>query len=162
MVLVLLLLLIQVPPQGIQCERIHSTVPDVVASELKWAWDSLSSVTCCRSLVIVYDAICVIQIGYASSNEGEEGVVDSNKLMQGSIYQGVVKSGSQSYLANLSLYPGKSELPFLPSNTQAVILQPTGDKGIAILGGDTIRGFTTSESDQVNSVPFGMCHSHSQ
>ena len=28
---------------------------------------------------------------------------------------------------------------------QAVILQPLGDKGIAIVGGDTIRGFTTSD-----------------
>jgi len=26
-----------------------------------------------------------------------------------------------------------------------VILQPLGDKGIAIIGGDTIRGFTTSD-----------------
>ncbi|XP_076926855.1 protein COFACTOR ASSEMBLY OF COMPLEX C SUBUNIT B CCB4, chloroplastic [Bidens hawaiensis] len=140
-----------VPPRGVECERIHFSLPDVVASELKWAWESLSSVTCCRSLVIVYDAICALQIGYASSNEGE-GVVDSNKLMQGSIYQGVVKSGSQSYLANLSLYPGKSELPFLPSNTQAVILQPIGDKGIAILGGDTIRGFTASDQAWITLI----------
>ncbi|KAJ0889769.1 putative cofactor assembly of complex C subunit B, CCB2/CCB4 [Helianthus annuus] len=117
-----------VPPRGVECERIHSDIPDVVASELTWAWESLETVTCCRSLVIVYDGVCVLQIGYASvssSNDGETPtVVDSVKLMQGSIYQGVIKSGSQSYLANLSLYPGKSELPFLPSNTQAVILQP--------------------------------------
>ncbi|KAJ9554374.1 hypothetical protein OSB04_018419 [Centaurea solstitialis] len=159
-----------VPPRGVECERIHSNVPDLVASELIWygkhkhatqyvekrlmvtkgslAWESLSATTCSRSLVIVYDGICVLQIGYASassSNEGEPLVVDADKLMQGSIYQGILKSGSQSYLANLSLYPGKSELPFLPSNTQAVILQPLGDKGIAILGGDTIRGFTSSD-----------------
>jgi len=49
---------------------------------------------------------------------------------------------AESYLANLALYPGRSELPFLPANTQALILQPIGDKGIAIVGGDTIRGFT--------------------
>ncbi|KAI3515527.1 hypothetical protein L1887_14426 [Cichorium endivia] len=121
-----------VPPRGVECERIHSSIPDSVASELKWAWESLSTVTCCKSLVIVYDGICVLQIGYASTSST---FVDADKLMQGSIYQGVIKSGSQSYLANLSLYPGKSELPFLPSNTQAVILQPLGDKGIAIIGG---------------------------
>ncbi|KAI3817577.1 hypothetical protein L1987_11372 [Smallanthus sonchifolius] len=145
-----------VPPRGVECERIHSNIPDVVASELKWAWESLSTVTCCRSLVIVYDGICVLQIGYASASSSYEGeppmVVDPSKLMQGLIYQGVVKSGSQSYLANLSLYPGKSELPFLPSNTQAVILQPIGDKGIAILGGDTIRGFTTSDQAWITLI----------
>lgn len=161
-----------VPPRGVECERVNSSIPDLVASELKWAWESLSDVTCSKSLVIVYNGICVLQIGYAStssSNEGEPMVVDADKLMQGSIYQSIIKSGSQSYLANLSLYPGKSELPFLPSNTQAVILQPLGDKGIAILGGDTIRGFTTSDqawitligekldatlSKHVNSVPL--------
>ncbi|XP_024990901.1 protein COFACTOR ASSEMBLY OF COMPLEX C SUBUNIT B CCB4, chloroplastic isoform X1 [Cynara cardunculus var. scolymus] len=144
-----------VPPRGVECERIHSNVPDLVASELIWAWESLSAMTCSRSLVIVYDDICVLQIGCASaasSNEGEPLVVDADKLMQGSIYQGVVKSGSQSYLANLSLYPGKSELPFLPSNTQAVILQPLGDKGIAILGGDTIRGFTASDQAWITLI----------
>ncbi|KAL8256195.1 hypothetical protein R6Q59_031262 [Mikania micrantha] len=145
-----------VPPRGVQCERIHSNIPDVVASELTWAWESLSTVTCCRSLVIVYDGVCVLQIGYASASSSYEGehpmVVDSNKLMQGSIYQGVIKSGSQNYLANLSLYPGKSELPFLPLNTQAVILQPLGDKGIAILGGDTIRGFTTSDQAWITLI----------
>ncbi|XP_071688648.1 protein COFACTOR ASSEMBLY OF COMPLEX C SUBUNIT B CCB4, chloroplastic [Rutidosis leptorrhynchoides] len=144
-----------VPPQGVECERIHSNIPDIVASELSWGWETLSAVTCCRSLVIVYDGICVLQIGYASvssSNEAEPMVVDSDKLMQGSIYQGVIKAGSQSYLANLSLYPGKSQLPFLPSNTQSVILQPLGDKGIAILGGDTIRGFTASDQAWITLI----------
>ncbi|GKD52374.1 coatomer subunit gamma, partial [Tanacetum coccineum] len=48
------------------------------------------------SLVVVYDRICAFQIVYASSvKDGEPTVVDSSRLMQGSIYQGVVKSGSR-------------------------------------------------------------------
>ncbi|XVE84968.1 hypothetical protein DITRI_Ditri17bG0054400 [Diplodiscus trichospermus] len=118
------------------------------------AWESLSAVTCCRSLVIVYDCQCIVQIGVAakSQNDGEPFAVDAAKLMQGSLCQGVLKFGAQSYLANLSLYPGRSELPFLPSNTQAVILQPLGDSGIAILGGDTIRGFTTSDQAWITYI----------
>ncbi|KAK6160121.1 hypothetical protein DH2020_003502 [Rehmannia glutinosa] len=125
-----------VNPDGVECRRIYHNLPASVISELLW------------SLVVIYDGICILQIGFADvsdSNGGEPMAVDANKLMKGSLYNGVAKSGSQSYLANLSLYPGKSELPFLPSNTQAVILQPLGDKGIAIVGGDTIRGFTTSD-----------------
>lgn len=144
-----------VNPQGEECQRIYTDLPDVVVSEIMWVWESISVVTCCRSLVIVYDSRCVLQIGFAaasSSSEGEAVVVDASKLMQGSLYQGVLKSGSQSYLANLSLYPGKSELPFLPSNTQAVILQPLGDKGIAIIGGDTIRGFTISDQAWITLI----------
>ncbi|XWS34898.1 hypothetical protein CRYUN_Cryun21dG0076400 [Craigia yunnanensis] len=179
-----------VDPQGVECQAIYFHLPKSVVSEIFWAWKSLSAVTCCRSLVIVYDCQCIVQIGVAakSRNDGEPFTVDAAKLIQGSLCQGVLKSGAcklllsgfsitllccsyssdlcgksilqdshysiqflaESYLANLSLYPGRSELPFLPSNTQAVILQPSGDSGIAILGGYTIRGFTTS--DQVSQA----------
>ncbi|KAG8654036.1 protein COFACTOR ASSEMBLY OF COMPLEX C SUBUNIT B CCB4, chloroplastic isoform X2 [Manihot esculenta] len=138
-----------VNPQGVECRVISSSLPDFVVSELLWVWESLSAVTCCRSLVAVYDGICILQIGVAaeSPNEGEALAVDAAKLMQGSLYQAVMKSGAQSYLANLSLYPGRSELPFLPKNTQ-----PLGEKGIAIIGGDTIRGFTTSDQAWISFI----------
>ncbi|XP_052172634.1 protein COFACTOR ASSEMBLY OF COMPLEX C SUBUNIT B CCB4, chloroplastic isoform X4 [Diospyros lotus] len=119
-------------------------------------WESLSVATCSRSLVIVYDNNFIFQTGFAaasSANYSEVVPVVPNNLMEGSLYKSVLKSGSQSYLANLSLYPGKSELPFLPPNTQqAVILQPLGDKGIAIIGGDTIRGFTTSDQAWISLI----------
>ncbi|XP_043707285.1 protein COFACTOR ASSEMBLY OF COMPLEX C SUBUNIT B CCB4, chloroplastic isoform X5 [Telopea speciosissima] len=143
----------QVNPQGVECRKICSDLPDCIVSELLWTWESLSVVTCCRSLVIVYEGSCLLQIGVAAeSNGGYTMEVDAPKLIQGLLYQGVMKSGAQSYLANLSLYPGKSELPFLPSNTQAVILQPLGDKGIAIIGGDTIRGFTTADQAWITLI----------
>ncbi|XAR64994.1 hypothetical protein NMG60_11008916 [Bertholletia excelsa] len=144
-----------VNPSGVECQRTNPHLPEFIVSELLWAWESLSVVTCCRSLVIVYDSKVILQIGFAASssaNSRESVTVDVSNLMQGSLYQGVQKSGSQSYLANLSLYPGKSELPFLPSNTQAVILQPLGDKGILIIGGDTIRGFTTSDQAWISLI----------
>lgn len=62
------------------------------------AWESLSSVTCCRSLVVVYDGMCVLQIGVAapsSSNEEEAMTIDTTKLIQGSLYQGVITSSSR-------------------------------------------------------------------
>uniref|UniRef100_A0A0D3AVB2 Uncharacterized protein n=1 Tax=Brassica oleracea var. oleracea TaxID=109376 RepID=A0A0D3AVB2_BRAOL len=46
---------------------------------------------------------------------------------------------------SFSLYPGRSELPFLHANRQVVILQPLGDKGITLIGGNTIRCFTSSD-----------------
>ncbi|KAJ7943564.1 Protein COFACTOR ASSEMBLY OF COMPLEX C SUBUNIT B CCB4 chloroplastic [Quillaja saponaria] len=144
-----------VNPEGVKCQRMYAHLPDFAITELLWVWESLSDVTCCRSLVIVYDSSCILQIGSAaesSTNSGEAISVDANKLMKGSLYQGILKSGAQSYLANLSLYPGKSELPFLPSNMQAVILQPLGDEGIAIIGGDTVRGFTASDQAWITLI----------
>ncbi|XP_020082861.1 protein COFACTOR ASSEMBLY OF COMPLEX C SUBUNIT B CCB4, chloroplastic isoform X3 [Ananas comosus] len=84
------------------------------------------------------------------NKDGDAMIVDVHKLIEGSLYKSVMKSGKQSYLANLSLYPGRSELPFLPTNTQALILQPLGDTGIAIVGGDTIRGFTNFDQAWIN------------
>ncbi|KAJ8760985.1 hypothetical protein K2173_022023 [Erythroxylum novogranatense] len=136
-----------VNPLGVECRRISSGLSETAISELLWVWKSVSTATCCRSLVVVYDCCVVLQIGVAteSSNGGEALVVDAAKLIQQLLCRGVMKTGAQSYLANLSLYPGRSELPFLPPNTQAVILQPLGKKGILIIGGDTIRGFTSSD-----------------
>ncbi|KAJ8649889.1 hypothetical protein MRB53_002912 [Persea americana] len=142
-------------PKGVECRRISSAIPDYVVSELLWVWESLSTVTCCTSLVIVHGNDCLIQIGVAaesSTNGGGAVLVDATQLIQGSFCQGVVKSGTQSYLANLSLYPGRSELPFLPSNTQALILQPLGDNGIAIIGGDTVRGFTALDQAWITLI----------
>ncbi|KAK9116990.1 hypothetical protein Sjap_015937 [Stephania japonica] len=144
-----------VNPQGVECWKILPDLPDHVASELLWMWEFLLEATCCRSLVIIYNGACLLQIGVAAESSTDAGnamVVDAAKVMNGTLYQGVKKSGAQNYLANLSLYPGRSELPFLPSNTQAVILQPLGDKGFIIIGGDTIRGFTSSDQAWITLI----------
>ncbi|KAF4391643.1 hypothetical protein F8388_005408 [Cannabis sativa] len=107
-----------VNPDGIECRVVNPDLPNSVVSELLW------KVECDMSLVVVYNGSCILQIGCAAEylkDNGKAVSVDAGKLMQGSLCQGVMKSGAQSYLANLSLYPGKSELPFLPSNTQLAI-----------------------------------------
>nr|CAJ86182.1 H0212B02.11 [Oryza sativa]CAJ86318.1 OSIGBa0113E10.1 [Oryza sativa] len=119
-----------VVPRGVECKRVGTGVLDSALRELLWTWDSLTTATCCKSLVVVY------------GEDGNAVMVDAQKFMQGSLYRSAMESKKQSYLANLALYPGRTELPFLPANTQALILQPIGDKGIAVIGGDTIRGFT--------------------
>ncbi|XP_064986518.1 protein COFACTOR ASSEMBLY OF COMPLEX C SUBUNIT B CCB4, chloroplastic isoform X2 [Musa acuminata AAA Group] len=142
-------------PCGVECMRINSDIADLAIHELRWVWESLSSTTCCRSLVVIYGGNCFLQIGIAAESQNETGVamvVDVHKLLQGSLCRSAIGSGKQSYLANLSLYPGRSELPFLPSNTQSVILQPLGDRGIAIVGGDIIRGFTNLDQAWITLI----------
>ncbi|CAA6669657.1 unnamed protein product [Spirodela intermedia] len=142
-------------PEGVECRRIHSSLPDYAVHELLWAWTSLSDATCCRSLVVVYKNCCLLQIGIASeisSKDGNPTDIDVPCLTQGSLCQKAMQSGKQSYLANLSLYPGRVEFPFLPANTQALILQPIGDSGIAIIGGDTIRGFSSLDQAWITSI----------
>ncbi|KAJ3704696.1 hypothetical protein LUZ61_008401 [Rhynchospora tenuis] len=144
-----------VSPSGIICKLVKPGISSDVSRELLWFWESLSTATCCKSLVVVYGNDCLLQIGAAAeSSEGDGGIVavDVNKLTQGSLYRSCMQSSKQSYLANLSLYPGRTELPFLPNNTQALILQPIGDKGVAVIGGDTIRGFTATDQAWISMV----------
>ncbi|KAK1269456.1 hypothetical protein QJS04_geneDACA006866 [Acorus gramineus] len=141
--------------QGVECRRIYSGIPDYATAELLWVWECLSDVTCCKSLVIVNGRKCLLQVGIAaksSSKDDDAMTVDCHQLSQGSLYQNVQSSGKQIYLANLSLYPGRSELPFLPSDTQSVILQPLGSTGLAILGGDTIRGFSSVDQAWITLI----------
>ncbi|XP_078438407.1 cofactor assembly of complex C isoform X2 [Wolffia australiana] len=119
------------------------------------AWTSLSEATCCRSLIIVHKKNCLLQIGISSESSSMDGVpieVDVPTLLRGSLCQKALKSGKQTYLANLPLYPGRVEFPFLPTNTQALILQPIGDDGIAIAGGDTTRGFSSLDQAWITSI----------
>lgn len=144
-----------VVPQGVECKRMNSKIANYAVLELLWTWESLSATTCCRSFVVVHGGTCILQIGVAAESPTEGGnaaSVDVHKLIQGSLYRSVMESGKQSYLANLSLYPGRSELPFLPTNTQAVILQPLGNSGIAIIGGDIIRGFTNLDQAWITLI----------
>uniref|UniRef100_A0ACD5UFP9 Uncharacterized protein n=1 Tax=Avena sativa TaxID=4498 RepID=A0ACD5UFP9_AVESA len=145
-----------VVPRGVECKRIDQNLSSSALHELLWTWDSLTTATCCKSLVVVYGGNCILQIGVAavSPQDGNAVNVDAQKFIQGSLYKSANESKKQSYLANLALYPGRTELPFLPANTQALILQPIGDNGIAVIGGDTIRGFTNL--DQVKRTAHSL------
>ncbi|KAK6922103.1 Cofactor assembly of complex C subunit B, CCB2/CCB4, partial [Dillenia turbinata] len=90
----------KVDPQGVECQKIYSHLPDTVTSELLWAWKCLSVVTCCRYLVIICNSLCILQIGMAaesSTDIGKAAAVDTDKLMQGSLYKGVMKSGARKH-----------------------------------------------------------------
>lgn len=137
---------------GVECKQLSPQLSNFTASELLWVWNSLLEATCCKSLVVVYGNKCLLQIGVAAESRGDVVPVLVQKLSQGSLYKNAMKVGKQNYLANLSLYPGRVELSFLPSNTQSVILQPIGDMGIVIIGGDTVRGFTNLDQTWISSL----------
>ncbi|KAG8066477.1 hypothetical protein GUJ93_ZPchr0004g38561 [Zizania palustris] len=132
-----------VVPRGVECKRVGTGVSSSALRELLWTWDSLTTATCCKSLVVVYGGNCVLQIGVAagSAEDGNAVTVDEQKFMQGYLYRNASESKkrecllllgknifyfqklhcdflAEAYLANLALYPGRSELPFLPANTQ--------------------------------------------
>ncbi|KAI8527659.1 hypothetical protein RHMOL_Rhmol12G0093100 [Rhododendron molle] len=103
--------IVAISPHGVECLRLNPQLPDFVISELIW-----------RSFSDVLDRLLFDDLCTFSQDLGipvrEAVPIDASTLMLGALYLSVLNSGSQSYLANLSLYPGKSELPFLPPNMQ--------------------------------------------
>ncbi|CAM6116373.1 unnamed protein product [Calypogeia fissa] len=138
---------------GVECLKVASGLPVDAARELNWAWEALAEATNTAALVVVYGKTCVLQCGVAAeSSDGTPVPVDVVTLLEGSLFKTVQTSETQMYLANLALYPSRFELPFLPSNTQAVIIQPLGNDGIMIVASDTLRGFGPSDQGWIVAI----------
>ncbi|KAG6600149.1 Protein COFACTOR ASSEMBLY OF COMPLEX C SUBUNIT B CCB4, chloroplastic, partial [Cucurbita argyrosperma subsp. sororia] len=66
-----------------RCQQVHRV------------WKYLSEVACCRFLIVGYDEMCIFQVGFAAESaagDGEAEHVEAGKLMQGLLYQGILKS----------------------------------------------------------------------
>jgi hypothetical protein len=50
------------------------------------------------------------------------------------------------------LYPGRVEFNYLPENTQGVICQPIGDRGVMILGANAPRSYTAQDETWVTGL----------
>ncbi|XP_024371342.1 protein COFACTOR ASSEMBLY OF COMPLEX C SUBUNIT B CCB4, chloroplastic [Physcomitrium patens] len=145
---------VSVEMNGVNCFNMIKSLPAEVDWELEWVWESLRNTTRTKALVIFYGEACVLQAGIAAASvDGNAVPVNVSEFISGELYKGVQKSGRQNYLANLVLYPGRFELlKFLPSNTQAVLLQPLGDDGVMVLASDTIRGFTPADQAWIGTI----------
>ena len=73
-------------------------------------------------------------------------------MKPGAIVQRVLSKGKPVYLVNLSLYPGKVEFDYLPENTQGVICQPIGEKGVLILGANAPRSYTKKDEKWIKGI----------
>jgi len=144
---------ISVEMEGVECFNIASNLPVAVAQELQWVWDAIRSSTQSQALIILYRTTCILQTGLAAASEDGSAVsVNATKFLHGPLCKGLKSSGKQTYLANLAFYPGRFELSFLPSNAQAVILQPLGDDGVLVVASDTIRGFTSRDQAWLGTI----------
>lgn len=146
-------------------------------------------------MVVIYKEKVVLQAGLMAENEegnGEE--VDPIEFMNGSVCATALRSGSKFckscsifndrfftllwfpdfYIANLTLFPGRFELKFLPENTQvisimsfvkefklythfspcfqSVIVFALGNEGVILVGSDTVRGFGPSDQTWIANI----------
>ena len=118
-------------------------LPDSVKTELAWASHLLLTNTVTRSLVVYYDGKTLLRRGVLGKKE---------TVTPGAIVQRVFQNQKPVYLVNLNLYPGKVEFDYLPENTQGIICQPIGDKGVLILGANAPRSYTKQDENWIAGI----------
>lgn len=123
--------------------ELKDDLPESVKIELAWASHLLLTNTVTRSIVVWYKDRVLLRRGVL----GPEAEV---KL--GVIAERVVKTQKPVYLVNLTLYPGKIEFNYLPENTQGVICQPIGDRGVLILGANAPRSYTRQDETWIAGI----------
>ncbi len=116
---------------------------DAAKTELAWASHLLLTNTVTRALVVYYDQKTWLRRGVLGVNP---------EVTPGAILERVLAKEKPVYLVNLSLYPGKVEFDYLPANTQGVICQPIGNKGVLILGANAPRSYTKKDEQWIEGI----------
>ena len=123
--------------------EIDPELSETVKTELAWASHLLLTNTVTRSLVVYYDGQTILRRGVLGVN---------SEVNPGAIVQRILTNNKPVYLVNLSLYPGKVEFDYLPENTQGVICQPIGEKGVLILGANVPRSYTKQDEKWIEGI----------
>jgi hypothetical protein len=141
------------PPEGVTLEgeqgfEIWPELSPNQTLELGWATRSLLVATPARSLALWYDGRLLLRRGIL----GRTNVPAGMTLEPGTILQRVLKTGKSVYLVDLKLYPARVEFDYLPTNTQALICQPIGEKGALILAAPAPRCFTQTDKAWIEAI----------
>ena len=129
---------------------IADTLPEEVKTELAWASHILLTNTVTKAIVIYYDRQTILRRGILGKNP---------EVNVGAIAERVMKTQKPVYLVKLELYPGRLEFDYLPENTQGVIVQPLGSKGIMVLGANIPRSYTKQDENWVTAIADKLAYS---
>lgn len=130
---------------GVEGFELVPDLPERVKTELAWASHLLLTNTVTRSLVVWYDGRVLLRRGILP--EGADKAVKP-----GAIVQRVLEKQKPVYLVALKLYPGRIEFDYLPENTQGVICQPLGRRGVLILGANAPRSYTKQDERWIEGI----------
>jgi hypothetical protein len=118
-------------------------LPETVQTELAWASHLLLTNTATRSLLLWYDDRVLLRRGI---------LPEQRQIKPGAILQRVLEKQKPVYLVALKLYPGRLEFDYLPENTQGVICQPIGKRGVLILGANAPRSYTRQDEIWIGAI----------
>lgn len=122
---------------------LDQSLPEPVRIELAWASHLLLTNTATGSVVAYYDGKVLLRRGILGAQAS---------FVPGTIVQRVLDRQKPVYLVNLNIYPGRVEFDYLPENTQGVICQPLGDRGVLILGANAPRSYTQQDENWIAGI----------
>jgi Cofactor assembly of complex C subunit B, CCB2/CCB4 len=136
------------PPESVQLvgEEGFELVPDLpesVSTELAWASHLLLTNTVTQSILVWYGDRVLLRRGILAAK---------TDVKLGAIVKRVLEKQTPVYLVKLDLYPGRIEFDYLPENTQGLICQPIGNKGVLILGANAPRSYTKQDEQWVAGI----------
>ena len=128
-------------------------LPREAAEELRWAARSLcEAVPSCVALAAFVDGRCVARIGYFKRGDGSSSEDPSSSISLGDVCSRAAESQAGTYLANLTLYPGRGEfLSVLAAGTQGVAVAPAG-RVLLVAATNVVRGFAAVDQAWVATV----------
>lgn len=123
--------------------ELASDLPEAIKTELAWASHLLLTNTVTRSLVVWYQGKVLLRRGVLG---------ETAEVKLGAIAQRVMEKQKPIYLVDLKLYPGRVEFSYLPENTQGVICQPIGERGVLILAANAPRSYTQQDETWIAGI----------
>lgn len=118
--------------------------------ELAWASHLLLTNTVTRSVVVYANGQTLLRRGILGPQAA---------VQPGPIVQRVLDTQKPVYLVALNVYPGRIEFDYLPENTQGVIVQPLGDRGVLILGANAPRSYTNQDERWIAGIADKLANS---
>lgn len=136
------------PPEAVILEGqeqfyLADRLSPAIQTELAWASHLLLTNTVTKSLVVYYENQVILRRGIFGAN---------TTFNLGAIAKRVLETQKAVYLVTLKMYPGRVEFDYLPENTQGIICQPLGSKGLLILGANIPRSYTKQDEQWVAGI----------
>lgn len=144
-----------VPPDAVELDgqpglMIAEDLPEAFQIELAWVSHLLLTNTVTKSVVVLLDGQTIFRRGILSPVA---------TVTPGAIVQRVLAQKKPVYLVKLALYPGRVEFDYFPENTQGIICQPIGDRGVLILGANVPRSYTRQDEKWIVGIADKLAES---
>lgn len=136
------------PPEAVVLEgteefELTENLPEAIATELAWASHILLTTTVTKSVVVYHDGQVLLRRGI---------LPEKKEFNVGAIAERVLEKQKAVYLVTLKVYPGRVEFDYLPENTQGIICQPLGKKGLLVVGTNIPRSYTKQDEQWVAGI----------